>query len=286
VKAIPKTRYRHLLLMKEPEDPLERIEHRSYGKTLERRYIDTLFFRNFADIEQFVCRIAAQAHRPIVGYSGTADEGLSPPGDLGSEQVEKFCKISAQALAMEDFRITSGHGPMVGVPAVAAAFDQNPTSARFYFRKGGESRYTRTAPAVVVPSAALEAMRERFISELDLLIAMGGRRTKEPTSGTVLEIKLALKQQVPVLIVPQAGGDAAGFAGELEASVRRAFTDASMADAICQANATIAKLSPSDLLTFAATDFPKMVGDLIARLMGAAMRRPRDALEGAPGSDW
>ncbi len=293
-KAIPRTRYWHLLLIKEPEDPLERTEHRLYSETLKRRYIQTLFFSDFAAIERFVCRIAAQAHRPIVGYSGTAQSQPtaaleSPPltgNILGSEQVAQFCTRSARALAAQNFRVTSGHGQGVGIPAVVAAFEQNPTSARFYLRRRGTTAFSRTAPAIVVPGDTLEAMRERFVSELDLLIAMGGQQTAEPMSGTIQEIKLAINQRIPVLIVPQAGGDAARFAPELEAHVRQAFMDASFADAICQANAKVAGLSPEELLGFAVIGFPELIGDLIARLMGAAIKRPRDALEGAPGNDW
>lgn len=129
-------------------------------------------------------------------------------------------------------------------------------------------------------------MRERFISELDLLVAVGGQKTSESTSGTIQEIKLAISQKVPVLIVPQAGGDAASFAPELETQVKLAFPDAPLVDEICRANAIIAEKSPDDLLAFARAGLPELVGDVIAQLMGAAIRRPRDALDGAPGSDW
>ncbi len=129
-------------------------------------------------------------------------------------------------------------------------------------------------------------MRQRFTSELDLLIAAGGEKTSESTSGTIEEIKLAISKQVPVLIVPQAGGDAASFVPELEKYVRAAFADTSLAEAICTANAKIAAVSRDELLGFAVTEFPDLVNDLVARLMGAAMNRPRDALVGGPGSDW
>jgi hypothetical protein len=64
------------------------------------------------------------------------------------------------------------------------------------------------------------------------------------------------------------------------------FTDPSLVNAICRANATIAGMSPDELLGFAGSGLPELVGDVIAQLMGAAIRRPRDALDGAPGSDW
>jgi hypothetical protein len=47
-------------------------------------------------------------------------------------------------------------------------------------------------------------MRQRFVSELDLLVAVGGEKTGERISGTIEEIKLAMSQQIPVQIVPQA----------------------------------------------------------------------------------
>ncbi len=237
-KAIPRTRYQHLLLMKEPDDPSERTKHRLYREALKRRYIETLFFRDFKSVEGFVCRIAAQANRPIVGFSGTAQP--QPAGaPITHEQVEQFCARSGRALAARNFRVTSGHGQGVGIPAVVAAFEHSPTSARFYLRQRGTTKFSRTAPAIVVPGDTLQAMRQRFVSELDLLIAIGGGNGREPSSGTIEEIKLAISQQIPVLIVPQAGGDAAHFAPQLASLVRQAFSDAPLADVICKANATI-----------------------------------------------
>jgi predicted polyphosphate/ATP-dependent NAD kinase len=129
-------------------------------------------------------------------------------------------------------------------------------------------------------------MRERFVSELDLLIAVGGQKTQEATSGTVVEIKLALDKQVPVLIIPQAGGDASGFAPELASHARNAFVDASMADAICEANAKIASVPAEDLTGFMENDLPILAGDLVAQMMGAATKRARDYIDRGPGSDW
>jgi hypothetical protein len=169
---------------------------------------------------------------------------------------------------------------------VGAAFNENPTLARFYLRQQGTTAFSRTAPAIVVREDTLEAMRERFVSELDLLIAVGGENTGEPTSGTIQEIELATSRQIPVLVVPQASGDAARFAPQLEGRVREAFPTASLVNAIRGANATIAAKSPNDLLSFATNGLAELVSDIIAQLMGAAIRRPRDALDGAPGDDW
>ena len=195
-KAIPRSRYQHLLLIKEPDQPLERTRYRLYAETLKRRNIGTLFFRDFAAIEHFVCRIAARAKRPIIGFSGTAHPNPKEPrltdGLLDRSQVADFCAKAGRALAVQQFRVTSGHGEGVGVPAVVSAFEQNPTLARFYLRNRGTTVFSRAAPAIVVREDTLEAMRERFISELDLLIAVGGERTDEPTSGTIQEIELAM----------------------------------------------------------------------------------------------
>jgi hypothetical protein len=293
-KAIPRSRYEHLLLMKGPDHPLERTRYRLHAEILKRHHIRTLFFPDFTAIERFVCRIAAQAKRPIVGFSGTArhnrTSAVDKPGLTGGlldcNQVAEFCAKSGRALAAQRFRVTSGHGEGVGVPAVGAAFNQNPTLARFYLRRQGTTAFSRTAPAIVVREDTLEAMRERFVSELDLLIAVGGENTGEPTSGTIQEIELATSRQIPVLVVPQASGDAARFAPQLEGRVREAFPTASLVNAIRGANATIAAKSPNDLLSFATNGLAELVSDIIAQLMGAAIRRPRDALDGAPGDDW
>ena len=72
---------------------------------------------------------------------------------------------------------------------------------------------------------------------------------------------------------------------QLEGRVREAFPTASLVSAIRGANATIAAKSPNDLLSFATNGLAELVSDIIAQLMGAAIRRPRDALDGAPGDD-
>ena len=169
---------------------------------------------------------------------------------------------------------------------MAAAFEKSPTNARFYLRQHGATKFSRLAPAIVVHDDTLDAMRQRFISELDLLIAVGGQAANKATSGTVAEIKLALSLQVPVLVVPQAGGDAADFVPLLAGHIKQAFNETSLADAVRQANERIAGLSPSALPGFADTDLPELVGDVIAKLMGAGIRRSRDAIDGAPGNDW
>ncbi len=289
-KAIPRSRYQHLLLMKVPENPLERIPHWLHAEALKRRHIRTLFFDDFASIETFVCRVAAQALRPIVGFSGTARLDLPLIGAAGAavdpKSVEEWCAAAGRALAGRNFRVTSGHGEGVGVPAVTAAFEKNPTSARFYLRKRGTTKFSRLAPAIVVHGDTLEDMRARFVSELDLLIAVGGQKTQEVTSGTAAEIKLALDNQVPVLIFPQAGGDAACFAPELAAHVRGAFADKAMADAVCKANARIAAVPGEDLAGFMENELPDLTTDLIAQMMGTQTNRPRDAIDQGPGSDW
>jgi hypothetical protein len=93
------------------------------------------------------------------------------------------------------------------VPSVEVAFQKNPTAARFYLRRRGSSQYSCTAPAVIIPGDDFGPMRERFIGELDLLVAIGG--DDQGAGGTETEIDLALKRSIPVVILRQGDGAAA-----------------------------------------------------------------------------
>jgi phosphoglycolate phosphatase len=278
-QRIPSTRYTHLLLVREAKGPAEALEFGLQAQSLRRDHIETLFFRDFKEITRFVARIAARASRPIVGFSGDA---RLPPGaaaadtlpnaTLSTSEIERICAALAAKLARRGLRVTSGHGPGVGIPAVAAAFDVNPSLSRFYLRKSGTSSYERTAPAIIVPGETYGPMRERFIGELSLLVALGGvGRANETQPGTIAEIELALSRRVPVILIPQAGGHVFDYRPGFLERLGAAYRDASLAASVRAANEKIWSLGAAELVAFAQGDMVTLLEDVIADAAGAAV---------------
>lgn len=288
-QRIPSTRYTHLMLFREAKDPAEALRFGFHARNLERYNIRTLFFREHRDISRFVARISSYASRPIVGFSGdarlppetTGDANTLPNGSLKVAEIETLCELIARASARKGLRITSGHGPGVGIPAVSAAFNVNPSLARFYLRKSGTSSYERTAPAIIVPGDTYEPMRERFIGELSLLVALGGvGLAKQTQPGTVAEIELAMEKRVPVLLIPQAGGHVFDYRQTFLDRIGSAYGDPKLIDAVRAANQKIWALNPGELRAFAQSDMTSLIEDMIAEAAGARVRYER------AGSTW
>ncbi len=93
---------------------------------------------------------------------------------MTAQAIQRFCARLGRELARRRYRVTSGGAPFVGLAAVGAAFEENPAAARLYLRCGGGKSYNSAAPAIVVPGDDYQAMRQRFIGELALLIAIAG----------------------------------------------------------------------------------------------------------------
>jgi hypothetical protein len=120
-------------------------------------------------------------------------------------------------------------------------------------------------------------MRNRFIPECDLLFAAGGDSTDRDASGTIAEIKRAAELQIPVLILKQAGGDAAAYAQEYVASIDGNYPDRGFAAEIKQANSALHAQPVEQLENFFASELPELIENLIAAFIGSTTRRPRPA---------
>ena len=276
---VPRTRHKHYLLMKAAQHPVEQGLHRLNLDSLRRFGIETLFFDDFRDIQRFVETVALVANRPVVGFSGNADVPAddSPSnltlakGQMSIVEMEDFCTRLGQELAAYGFRVTSGHGPYVGIPAVSAAFEKDPKLARFYLRMRGKGDYDRTAPAIVVPGETFEKMRERFIPELSLLLAIGGKQYEETKPGVITEIEMAMDKVIPVILVPQAGGDVAQYTDDFMCRIDATYRDPELARVIKKANDKVWNVPAKKLITFASKDLPGLIEHVIAAAMGASV---------------
>jgi phosphoglycolate phosphatase-like HAD superfamily hydrolase len=275
-RSVPRTRYPHYLLMHLPRHPAEAMKFRLFKNYLRRYRIEVLGFKEFTEISRFVHQVSIIANRPIIGFSGSIDAGTEPAAgaSINGETIAELCGKLGADLARRGYRVTSGHGPGVGVPSVEGAFSVSPSSARFYLRRRGTSSFSRTAPAVIVPGDSLEAMRERFIPECDLLLAVAGRARPGERSGTLLEIERAMKLQIPVLILKQAGGDAGAYADTFLNSIKAIYDDKHLASRIEHANVQLHEIPATNLNAFCSAQLPDVIEDLIAEYMGSSTPRP------------
>ncbi|MDI3561352.1 HAD hydrolase-like protein [Bradyrhizobium sp. Arg816] len=290
-KAVPRTRFWHHLLVKAAEHPADRIVEAMYVENMKRMRIETHLFKEYSDIERWVRQIAVIAIRPIVGFSGTAKQekgvlvpdGVLDGGTIKTSDIEALCLRMGRALVQRDFRVTSGHGPGVGVPVVEAAFEGNANAARFYLRRRGSTQFSRTAPAVVVSDegagradADFGRMRERFISELDILVAMGGSSRDGGPSGTEIEINMALERSIPVVILKQAGGIAAQCKAKMMANLGVTYSDPKVASLVRKVNEELDAVGPAALPAHVDNILVNQIEDLIAVSIGSEGRRAGD----------
>ncbi|MBR0974634.1 HAD hydrolase-like protein [Bradyrhizobium japonicum] len=290
-KAVPRTRFWHHLLVKAAEHPADRIVEAMYVENLRRMRIETHLFKEYSDIERWVRQIAVIANRPIAGFGGTAkqEDGVLVPdgvldgGTITTSDIGTLCERMGRALVRRDFRVTSGHGPGVGIPVVEAAFEENPSAARFYLRKRGSSQFSRTAPAVVVsdgdagrPDGEFGRMRERFVSELDVLVVMGGPSREGKPSGTETEINMALDRSIPVVILKQAGGSAARRKAEMMGNLGVTYSDPKVASLVRKVNEELDAVAPGALPAYVDTTLVDQIEDLIAVSIGSEGRRAGD----------
>ena len=304
-QKIPRTRYYHYLLTKGSSDPVQSRKEELEAGNLQRQYIKTLFFSDFASIDSFVVKTAIARRRPIVGFSGSfgrLKKGASAEeikaffslkldrGSMTGAQVGEFGAHLGQALAKAGFRVTSGCSPLVGIPPVSRAFEEAPMRARFYLRTRGGTDYDSTAPAIVVPPDAgagqnvYAAMRQRYISELSLLIAYGSpARSDGRKSGTIEEIEMAMAKHIPVLIIPQVGGEVCVYRETFMQAIDRSYPDAALAREIRELNEEISKVSPEKFVEFARGDLVEGIQMLMRELMRCSLQvGKREAIS----TDW
>jgi len=281
-KAVSRTRFPHHLLVKAARHPAARIIESMYIENLKRIHVETHLFNDFADIERWVQQVAMVANRPIIGFSGTGKQengvlspgGVLENGSITTADIVDLCGRLGGALAECGFRVSSGHGPGVGVPSVEAAFQKNPAGARFYLRRRGSSQYSRTAPAVIIPGDDFGAMRERFIGELDLLVAIGG---DEPgAGGTETEIDMALKRSIPVIILRQGGGAAARRKPAMMQALSETYSDPKLAVMIRKLNEELDMVAPDALPGYVRGTLIHQIEDLIAVSLSTFEQRAAD----------
>jgi phosphoglycolate phosphatase-like HAD superfamily hydrolase len=292
---VARTRHRHFILTKIADDVTERALQRRVELSLLRYRVRTLYFADYAGIQQLVATLAARAVRPIIGVSGDtetpqedpdgrgADDVVLPGGQIRGQVLREACSSMGRVLARAGYRVTSGGAPYVGIDAVNSAFAENENLARFYLRRGGRpGGYQRTAPVVIINPPTYDAVRTRFVGELAVLLAIGGRMLDRAESGVVDEIERALERRAPVLLFPQAGGAVAAHHASLLARLGTSYGDSRLTQVVMEANEKASQVPGDGLVRYVEQELVSEIGRLVNALVEAGVDVPAARTADAP----
>ena len=245
----PMPRFNHFMLLKRSTDPLGQREQQLQSAVLARQRITALMFESYDAIREFCAEIALAGRRPIVGFSGNFSHTASSEARI----AETLCKALGRSLADTGYRVSSGAGPFVGIPAVAAASETHPERARFYLRRNSSAPVPREAASIIVNTDGYTDVRRRFISEVEILIAMGGIGHSGPISGVRDEITLATGIGLPVILFPQFSGYVKDNYAQLSNLISSACADYRLRAAVVEINDKIFRLPIGQLQVWATT---------------------------------
>jgi HAD superfamily hydrolase (TIGR01549 family) len=278
-RKLMRTRKPHFVLAAMPRTPNERLIVTRQIEVLRRRNIRTLLFDDFKTIAEFVSDLCILSRKPVIAFSGIAfyslkeggrpsaqemAEGRLNGGVLSLQDIDQVCGDMGASLARYGFRVVSGHGEGVGVPAVARAYDEDRRSARYYMRKKGETQASRRATTIFVADDDLDAVRQKLARVAHVFVAMGGASNQGWESGTVKEVRKAIELGRPVILFRQGGGDVDQCFPELMTLMQRRMGDPKLRGQVETLNETISKLDREQLMTFLERDFVPSVRSLVA----------------------
>jgi HAD superfamily hydrolase (TIGR01549 family) len=299
-RKLMRTRNPHFVLVVVPTDPIERFAMARGAEMLRKRDIHTIPFDNYDQLNKFVLRICLLSVKPVVAFSGIShpeanrsdavpavgpDEHL-PNGELTVGDIAWVCGEMGRRLAAAGLRIISGHGQGVGVPAVVEAFRENRHAARFYMRSQGQGAVSRQAPAIYVEGDDLGKLRSRFVSSCVMVIAAGGTGSNWRDSGTVEEVRLAVKRGLPVLLLRQGGGNVFQMANELNAVLQADIADVAFREAVMTANDELWRVPGPAMGEFLDKRFINLITELLSRMMSSPLARGFDDGLANAAEDW
>ena len=298
-RKVMRTRHPHFVLAKLPEDPLDRYIFLLNAKSLKRHGIHTIHFNNFEELQDFIVHQCFLSTHPVVAFSGKTGryEELEKDekqwrkkkldrGILTAGQISEICGNMGRRLAEAGFRVTSGHGLGVGVPAVEKAFKANRKLARFYLRSHGTTNASRLAPAIYVQGNKLQEVRERLIGAAHVLVAIGGDKDSATDSGTINEVKMAIKHGLPILLFTQGGGNIAQCYDELIDFVKSNIPDLKLRNVIVSYNEKIKNLTADDLIKFVDSEFIEAISTLVSLTFTSKDSRTFDESNEKANTDW
>jgi HAD superfamily hydrolase (TIGR01549 family) len=284
-RKVMRTRRPHFVLAAMPRTPSEHLIVSKQIEVLRRRNIRTLLFDDYAAIAEFVGNLCILSRKPLIAFSGTAyrtDENVGQPGVnetaegkldggvLSFSDIERLCGEMGATLAREGFRVASGNGARVGTPAVAAAYEEDRRSARYYMRKHGATQGSRNATTIYVADDDINAVRQKLAGVAHVLVAMGGASKLGWESGTVKEVRMAIERGRPVILFRQGGGDVDKCYPELMDLVQQKLNDSELRNQVDTLNKYINKMDRQQVVTFIEREFLSSVRSLIRASLGSS----------------
>ncbi len=262
-RKLMRTRKPHFVLAAKPTTANERLIVSKQIEVLKRRNIRTLLFDDFRAIADFVNELCVLSRKPVIGFCGTAFHVLDKRPDahematgtlkdavLSWQDMDRLCGEMGARLARNGFRVLSGHGDGVGVPAVARAFDEDRHMARYYMRKKGATQATRDATTIFVSENSLDEVRQKMAQVAHVVVAMGGPSDLGWESGTVKEVRMAAELGRPVILMRQGGGDIERCYPQLMELILQNVRDPKLRRDVHTLNERIGKMDRQQLMEF------------------------------------
>jgi SIR2-like protein/SLOG family protein len=277
-RKLMRTRKPHFVLAAKPATVNERLIVSKQIEVLRRRNIRTLLFDDFKAIAEFVSDLCILSRKPLISFSGTAfhvlgdggrpgpqamAEGKLDGGVLTWQEMDQLCGDMGASLARYGYRVASGHGDGVGIPAVAKAYEEDRRLGRFYMRKKGATQGSRSATTIFMSDSDINAVRQKLARVAHVVVAMGGASNQGWESGTVREVRMAIELGRPVILFRQGGGDVDRCYSQLMDLIQQNMADPKLRRQVQILNETISKMDRQQVMRFIERDFLPSVRSLV-----------------------
>lgn len=279
-RKIQKSNHPHFILTKRSEDLRIRSLEKAIIKKYESYGIQTILFDSYESILRFVQKVAIFNQKPIIGISGVVPPEIDGEKKYNNSlytvnETSRFCKKLGCELSGLNYRITSGCAPNVGIPFVEGAYKVSPSNSRFYIRRGGGRKYQGKAMAIAVDGDDYQTMREVFIGELNLLIAVAGEyESSYEKCGTVDEILRAMKIGIPVILFPQFGGAINKYYEALFEQIKISYSS-KLRDELIKIHEVISPMNKDDFSNYLKHNLSKDIEQLLMIQCSTSWTRPK-----------
>lgn len=249
----------HYICIVTSKDLKQQYLQKLRAKELRQYGIIVLFFGEYDSVLEFLKNIVIQNKQMRIGISGSIPDYLNEDGYYQNsmftvKKTADICNKLGKMLSLNNYIVSSGGAPSVGIPAVEGAFDINSNNALFFFRRHGGTYFKCNAPAKIIKSEDIEDMRREFIKYVDVLVVISGRIVKDD-AGIMQEIMFALDKSIPVLIFTQFGGQAFECYDSFIKNIEKYYHSNIICKQIKTLNEKINTLHKEDAETYLMNDF-------------------------------
>lgn len=268
-----RTSFPHYFLAKREYDPVKQYFQDLHINKLKSYGISTLLFSNYDYILKFAETVAVHSSIQNIAFSGNLADEIKEDEKhhhslFTAKETEAFCRKTAYKLAQKKYKVISGCAPWIGIPAVEGAFEINNKLGLYYLRRGGGTKFKANAPAMVIATDSYTDMRKEFITNSNLLIALSGRIYKEENSGVLEEINIAVKNNIPVIYIPQFGGIVEKYYDKISIDIQNNYENSSIKDAVIEVNKKIRNFDKEHFNIYSNNELLDDIDDLLCITKG------------------